>query len=144
MAAGEEPAVIAITAAAGLRELLTLRDCPFTRADPGTGGGPHHRRRRPDWSGREIWPTADLGPAHPAGADLPVRGGGGLLGHFPLTPTPGRRVPATACMVAVAMADQLGAALAADNGVPPPGHERTVRTMHPMPTTDPRLRGPRD
>ena len=116
VAAGEEPHVIAITAAAELRELLTLRDCRFTRAHP----GPVAARITADGIllvGSETWPTADLGlPTKQV--DLPVRGNGEVLGHFLLTPTPGHGVPAHRLVVAVSMADLLGAALATDHGVP--------------------------
>ena len=43
--------------------------------------------------------------------ELPVRGGGGVLGTFILTPTPGEPISHERCVVA--LADQLGAALAA-------------------------------
>ena len=67
--------------------------------------------------GSETWPTADLGlPTKQV--DLPVRGNGEVLGHFLLTPTPGHGVPAHRLVVAVSMADLLGAALATDHGVP--------------------------
>jgi K+-sensing histidine kinase KdpD len=118
VAAGEEPHVIAITAAAGLRELLTLRDCRFTRAHP----APVAARITAEGTlvmGHEIWPTEDLGlPTKQV--DLPVRGNGEVLGHFLLTPTPGLGVPAHRLIVAVSMADLLGAALATDHGVPSP------------------------
>jgi len=116
VAAGEEPHVIAITAAAELRQLLTLRDCRFTRSHP----APVAARIAAEGTlvvGREIWPTEDLGlPTKQV--DLPVRGNGEVLGHFLLTPTPGLGVPAHRLVVAVSMADLLGAALATDHGVP--------------------------
>ena len=63
--------------------------------------------------GNETWSTGDLGlPTQ--NVDLPVRSGGWLLGHFLLTPTPGKPVSPDRLLVAVAIADQVGAALAAD------------------------------
>ncbi len=47
-----------------------------------------------------------------------MRSGGWLLGHFVLTPTPGTPVPHQQLLVAVAIADQVGAALAADHPDP--------------------------
>jgi hypothetical protein len=118
VAAGEESHVIAITAAAELRELLVLRDCRFTRVHP----GPVTARITAEGTlvmGHEIWPTGDLGlPTKQV--DLPVRGNGEVLGHFLLTPTPGHPVPAHRLMVAVSMADLLGASLATDHDVPSP------------------------
>jgi hypothetical protein len=65
--------------------------------------------------GLETWSTSDLGlPTR--NIDLPVRSGGWLLGHFLLTPTPGKPVSNDRLLVAVAIADQVGAALVADGG----------------------------
>ena len=72
--------------------------------------------------GNELWSTEDLGlPTRQV--DLPVRSGGWLLGHFILTPAPGRPVSHDSLLVAVALADQVGAALAAEDAaaVPPDG-----------------------
>ncbi len=95
-----------------LRDLLYLRDCRFTRHLPGdvtaqlTPAGVVR-------VGLEAWSTNDLGlPTR--SIDLPVRSGGWLLGHFLLTPTPGKPVPPDRLLVAVAIADQVGAALAAE------------------------------
>ena len=67
--------------------------------------------------GQEKWSTEDLGlPTRRV--DLPVRGNGWLLGHFLLTPTPGKSVPHERLVVAVAIADQVGAALAFDHPTP--------------------------
>jgi hypothetical protein len=56
--------------------------------------------------------------------ELPVRGGGRILGTFILTPTPATPISQERCVVAVALADQLGTALSVR---PPPaphqGHE---------------------
>ena len=63
--------------------------------------------------GQEVWNTGDLGlPTRTV--DLPVRSGGWLLGHFLLSPTPGRAVTTEQLVVAVALADQVGAALAVE------------------------------
>jgi hypothetical protein len=67
--------------------------------------------------GQETWSTEDLGlPTRRV--DLPVRGNGWLLGHFLLTSTPGKSVPHERLIVAVAIADQVGAALAFDQPAP--------------------------
>jgi hypothetical protein len=52
----------------------------------------------------------------PEGVELPVVGGGRALGYFVLGPSPDVGVPLEARIVAVALADQLGAALAASKG----------------------------
>jgi len=111
-ATGQDPQVVVAAAAEELSELLSLRDCRFTTHDPGDVAA----RVTPIGEvrlGNEIWSTADLGlPTR--NVDLPVRSGGWLLGHFLLTPTPGKPVPPDRLLVAVAIADQVGAALVAD------------------------------
>jgi hypothetical protein len=115
-ASGQEPPVLIAAAAHELQSLLFLRECEFTRSDPGrvvarvTAGG--------DLTvGGERWSTEDLGlPAR--GVNLPVRGNGWLLGHFLLTPTPGKSVPPERLVVAVAIADQVGAVLALEQPTP--------------------------
>ena len=113
---GQEPRLVIDTALDELKQLLYLRDCHFTRRDP----GPIAARITPQGDlslGDEIWPTPDLGlPTRQV--DLPVRGGGWLLGHFLLTPTPGRPVTHHRLLVAVAVADQVGTALATDESEP--------------------------
>ena len=70
------------------------------------------------------WTTEDLGlPTRTV--DLPVRGGGWLLGHFLLTPTPGTPVSPQQLAVAVAIADQVGASLLAEQPDSVDEHERT-------------------
>jgi hypothetical protein len=112
-ATGKDPALVAASAAHELRELLELRDCRFTSRDP--GGTTARVTPSGDVTvGNEIWSTEDLGlPTR--SVDLPVRSGGWLLGHFLLTPTPGRPVSHERLLVAVTIADQVGAALAADD-----------------------------
>jgi hypothetical protein len=112
-ATGKEPELVVASAARELRELLELRECRFTSRDP--GGTTARVTPNGDVTvGNEIWSTDDIGlPTH--NVDLPVRSGGWLLGHFLLTPTPGRPVSHERLLVAVTIADQVGAALAADD-----------------------------
>jgi K+-sensing histidine kinase KdpD len=110
-ASGREPQVVIDAASKELTALLALRNCTFTQENPGRLAA----RVAPDGHlmlGTDAWSTEDLGlPTRRV--DLPVRGNGWLLGHFLLTPTPGKPVPQERLMVAVAIADQVGAALAA-------------------------------
>jgi hypothetical protein len=116
VSSGQEPRLVIDTALDELQRLLYLRDCHFTRRDP----GPISARITPQGDlvlGEEIWPTPDLGlPTRKV--DLPVRGGGWLLGHFLLTPTPGQPVSHHRLLVAVAVADQVGTALITDEAEP--------------------------
>jgi K+-sensing histidine kinase KdpD len=115
VAAGEEPHLVAMAASHQLTELLSLRGCRFTPSTTEvmtsrvTPGG--------DVTvGREYWPTGDLGLPTKA-VYLPVRGNGRLCGYLVMTPTPGHLVPHQRLVVAVAIADQLGASLATDHSL---------------------------
>jgi K+-sensing histidine kinase KdpD len=111
-ASGRDPREVASAAERELRDLLFLRDCDFTLQDPTDVTA----RLTPDGTvkvGEEVWPTDRIGlPSR--SVDLPVRSGGWLVGHFILTPTPGQPVARDRLLVAVALADQVGAAMAAD------------------------------
>jgi K+-sensing histidine kinase KdpD len=110
IADGEEPEFVLIAVANELRELLHLQDCRFVREQPSGKGA---------WIAHDgtvrlnplRWPTATAGlPTRQV--ELPVRGGGKVLGTFLLTPTPVAPISQEQCLVAVALADQLGATLA--------------------------------
>jgi hypothetical protein len=109
IAGGEEPDFVLMAVAAELRDLLSLQDCRFVW-DPPTGKG---ARIDPDGTVRLNpirWPTASAGlPTR--SVELPVRGGGRNLGTFILTPTPSLPISQEQCVVAVALADQLGSVL---------------------------------
>jgi hypothetical protein len=110
-ATGKDPETVIEAALHELSELLALRECRFTERHP----GPDSARVTPDGQvnvGNRTWSTEDLGL--PRNVDLPVRSGGWLLGHFLLTPTPGKPISPERLLVAVAIADQVGAALAAE------------------------------
>jgi K+-sensing histidine kinase KdpD len=122
-ATGRDAALVVATATTELRELLNLRGSRFTRGDPGAATA----RITPAGDvvvGSETWSTEALGlPTR--SVDLPVRSSGWLLGHFILTPTPGTPVSSEALRVAVAIADQVGAALAAEEQRPTSGGPET-------------------
>jgi K+-sensing histidine kinase KdpD len=110
IAGGEEPEFVLIAVANELRELLKLQDCRFVWEQPSGKGA---------WIDNDgtvrlnplRWPTATAGlPTRQV--ELPVRGGGRILGTFLLTPTPVAPISQEQCLVAVALVDQLGAALA--------------------------------
>lgn len=110
IADGEEPEFVLIAVANELRELLHLQDCRFVREQPSGKGA---------WIAKDgtvrlnplRWPTATAGlPTRQV--ELPVRGGGRILGTFLLTPTPVAPISQEECLVAVALVDQLGAAMA--------------------------------
>jgi len=110
-ARGDDPADVVMAAEAELTALLNLQSCrfeapPFTSTferfeRSGFVTGHEHRFQR---GGLEL-------PAE--GVELPVLGRGQLLGRFVLDPTPGTGISLEQRVVAVAMADQVGAVLAA-------------------------------
>jgi K+-sensing histidine kinase KdpD len=114
IAEGEEPEFVLMAVANELRELLNLQDCRFVREQPSGKGA---------WIANDgtvrlnplRWPTATAGlPTKQV--ELPVRGGGKILGTFLLTPTPVAPISQEQCLVAVALVDQLGAAMAHEAG----------------------------
>jgi hypothetical protein len=66
--------------------------------------------------GTVVWNTEDLGLPH-RGVDLSVRSGGMVVGHFLLVPEPGVGVPRDVLLLAVSLADQVGASVAAAPGM---------------------------
>jgi K+-sensing histidine kinase KdpD len=110
IAGGEDPEFVLIAVANELRQLLSLQDCRFVREQPSGKGA---------WIANDgtvhlnplRWPSATAGlPTKQV--ELPVRGGGRILGTFLLTPTPVTPISQEQCLVAVALVDQLGATMA--------------------------------
>jgi K+-sensing histidine kinase KdpD len=110
IADGEDPEFVLIAVANELRQLLSLQDCRFVREQPSGKGA---------WIANDgtvrlnplRWPSATAGlPTKQV--ELPVRGGGRILGTFLLTPTPVTPISQEQCLVAVALVDQLGATMA--------------------------------
>ena len=115
-ASGQDSRQVIEAALVALQQLLSLRNCHFTRHDPGTIAARLSAEGKVTLRNMS-WKTEDLGlPTRRV--DLPVRAGGWLLGHFLLTPTPGTPVSRQQLSVAVAIADQVGASLVADQPIP--------------------------
>lgn len=121
LATGEELAVIIAAVAEELATLLLLADCWFD-SDPEAWAGA--------WVDRDGALRQPQSPRRrrrgPGGADevaLPVWGMGQVLGRFVLRPTPGVALTHERLLVAVTLADQVGAGLAAQAPppAPPPG-----------------------
>lgn len=113
VATGQEPQDVIRAARTELGQLLALRDCSFTRRDPGRAMARITPRGELTVGGR-TWATEDLG-LPTSRVDLPVRAQGWLLGHFLLTPTQGQPVTREHLLAAVAVADLVGAVLLADD-----------------------------
>jgi K+-sensing histidine kinase KdpD len=108
LAAGEELVVMIGAVAQKLRRQLRLQDCWFA-AEPITEGTPTVARDG------TIRPSSERSPIDTA---LPVWALGQVVGHFVLQPQPGATFDRERLQVAVTLADQVGAALAAQ--APPP------------------------
>jgi hypothetical protein len=110
-ARGEQAADVIMAAQAELMSLLDLEDCRF-EAPPFKAALPRLDRSGA-LTGHEFH-LHDNGFALPTvGAELPVLGRGQLLGRFVLDPKPNVGVSLEQRVVAVALADQVGAVLAA-------------------------------
>jgi Domain of unknown function (DUF4118) len=90
-----------------LIDLLFLRDC---RVDLTTSAPPRFQIESTGevLLGGSVWGVHTLGLPGPE-IELPVRTRGAVVGRFVLTPTPGRPVSRERRVVAVALADQVGA-----------------------------------
>ena len=110
-ARGDEPADVIMVAQSELVSLLRLVDCRFEAPPFATS------LARLERGGTVYWPAYRLRPGGfelpAAGAELPVLARGQVLGRFVLHPTPGTGVSLEQRVVAVALADQVGAVLAA-------------------------------
>lgn len=109
VAEGEDPEFITTVAATELRDLLQLRDCRFSHAltVPSTA---HVTPNGAVLIGTVPWATGKFG-LPTSEVDLPVRSHGFILGHFLLAPRPVVPVTDEELRVAVAIADQVGAAI---------------------------------
>jgi hypothetical protein len=110
MAQGESSDRLVHAVALELRDLLSLRDCRF---DPGPPDPalPHLDHDGSVRWGELEWGTGTLG-LPTKGVTLEAQGNGRAVGAFTMRPTPGLTIAADRLVVAVALADQVGAALA--------------------------------
>ena len=106
---GEQTDDLALAITAELIETLGLRECYFERR-PYLGSFARMERTGTATTGVH-WYTRDGFELPRDGAELPVEGGGEALGRFVLVPTAGIGVSSGRRLIAIALADQLGAAL---------------------------------
>lgn len=118
VARGDDPADVILAGQAELTALLGLRDCRF---EP-SGGSPLPRLDRTGALPQGIGLRYARGGFElpPEGVELPVLTRGQPVGRFVLTPTAGAPASLEQRIVAVAIADQVGAALGAIR--PGPNH----------------------
>jgi K+-sensing histidine kinase KdpD len=111
VADGEEVEYLVTVVSSELRDLLSLRDCRF-EAQPGSQPIARIERNGEVVIGQLRWGVNSMGfPGKEV--ELPVIGQGHVLGRYLLVPTPAAPVSFDKRIVAIALADQVGAALAA-------------------------------
>lgn len=112
VAAGEPAEFVVMAVATELRDLLALSDCVF---EPSRGLDekplPEIERSGSVRFGQLRWATEHIGLPGDR-VVLPINSGGRSYGRYLLQPTPGRPLDFDLRVVAVALADQVGAALA--------------------------------
>jgi K+-sensing histidine kinase KdpD len=112
MAAGSSESELIGQVSARLSELLSLRSCRFQFGVAGLGSPARLGHDGRVVSGARKWdPGAEVLP-HDSETELLVEGGGVLQGRFLMTALPGARPTLEQRLVAVALARQVGAALA--------------------------------
>jgi len=117
VAAGSSGPALIDQVSSQLAHLLSLRSCVFQYGVAGLGRTARLHRDGSVTFGELRW-AAD-GEGLPAGTDveLLVEGGGIFQGRFLMTPAPGARPALERRLLAVAFADQVGAALASSRPV---------------------------
>jgi K+-sensing histidine kinase KdpD len=117
VATGGSPSVLIEHVTSQLTQLLTLRSCRFQFGIAGIGQPARIQRDGSVTVGHRAWPVDAEGMPEDADAELLVEGGGVFQGRFLMTPDRGARPTLEQRLLAVALADQVGAALATSHPV---------------------------
>jgi K+-sensing histidine kinase KdpD len=112
-AAGDSPPDVIGQVSARLVQLLSLRSCQFQYGVAGLGKPGRIEHDGTVVGDGRIWSVELEGLPTAAGTELLVESGGRLEGRFLMQPDPASRPTLEQLLVAVAFADQAGAALAA-------------------------------
>ena len=113
-ASGEEPDFVIMAVAGELTQILALRDCRYEPYSPFDKPSARIERNGEVTLGQFRWGVDTMGlPTKQV--ELLVEARGHAVGRFILTPTPGEPIPFDKRLVAIALADQAGAALAASS-----------------------------
>jgi K+-sensing histidine kinase KdpD len=117
VATGSSPSVLIAEVTHQLTQALTLRSCRFQHGVAGIGQPARLRHDGSVTVRHRAWPVDTEG--FPPGTDLEllVESGGLFQGRFLMTPEPGARPTLEQRLLAVAFADQVGAALATSHPV---------------------------
>jgi K+-sensing histidine kinase KdpD len=119
VAAGGSPSALIEQVTSQLTQLLALQSCRFQFGVAGLGRPARLHHDGTVTAGDQAWDVDAMG--FPAGTDteLLVENGGILQGRFLMTPAPGGRPTLEQRLLAIAFADQAGAALATGHPVGP-------------------------
>jgi len=115
-AGGSAPALIG-QVTGQLTQLLSLRSCSFQYGVAGLGRPARLRNDGSVTIGERAWDADTEGLPASMDTELLVEGGGVFQGRFLMTPAPGARPTLEQRLLAVAFADQVGAALATSHPV---------------------------
>jgi hypothetical protein len=117
VAAGGSAPMLIDQVSGQLVQLLSLRSCVFQYGVAGLGRPARLRRDGSITFGERRWPADSEGLPADTDVELLVEGGGIFQGRFLMAPAPGARPGLEARLLAVAFADQVGAALASSRPV---------------------------
>ncbi len=112
VATGSDPQLLVDQVCGQLTRLLSLSACRYQNGTAGMGHPPRLLRDGRVMFGDAIWDTEHEGLPPGIDTELLVEAGGLLQGRFLLMPRPGARPTLEQRLIAVALADQTGAALA--------------------------------
>jgi K+-sensing histidine kinase KdpD len=111
VAAGEGPSELIEEVSGQLTRVLSLRSCRWQYGVAGLGHPPRLKHNGWVTAGEQTWDAAAAGLPPDTETELLVEHAGLLQGRFLLMPAPGTRPSREQLLVAVALADQVGAAL---------------------------------
>jgi K+-sensing histidine kinase KdpD len=111
VAVGEGPSELIEQVSGQLCRVLSLRSCRWQYGVAGLGRPARLKHNGQVTTGDLTWDVTSTGLPPDAETELLVENGGLLQGRFLLTPVPGTRPTREQLLVAIALADQVGAAL---------------------------------
>ncbi len=117
VAAGGSASALIEKVTSQLTQLLSLRSCSFQYGVAGLGRPARMQRDGSVTTEQGAWDVDAGGIAGGAGIELLVESGGRFQGRFLMVPAPGARPTLEQRLLAVALADQVGAALATSHPV---------------------------
>jgi K+-sensing histidine kinase KdpD len=117
VASGASPSAVIDQVASQLMQVLSLKSCRFQYGAAGLGQPARMAHDGSVTVGHRAWDVDTEGLPQGADTELLVESGGVFQGRFLMTPSPGGRPTLEQRLLAVALADQAGAALATSHPV---------------------------